>query len=80
MKKQGWTNNIYALNALLAWIYTQECVLLSVFGGKLGIIDYSFVSVGLPLVWAEVSVFSAFVVWKIKSENMAKINKDNITM
>ncbi len=71
--KQGWTNNLYFINWIAAWTYTLLCVVLSVFGTTLEIADYSFVSVGLPLVWAEVSVFTGFMVWKTKAENLQKM-------
>lgn len=74
--KQGWTNNIYLINWICAWAYTLLCVVLSVFGTPLQIPDYSFVSVGLPLVWAEVSVFTGFMVWKNKAENLHKMGGD----
>lgn len=81
MKNRGFTDKLYFCNLLSAWIYTIICVILSVFGGHIGIEDYSFVSVVCPLVWGEVAVHSGFVIWKAKAENMAKKgNTDNITM
>jgi hypothetical protein len=71
--KQGWTNNLYFINWIAAWTYTLLCVVLSVFGTALEVADYSFVEVGLPLVWAEVSVFTGFMVWKTKAENLQKM-------
>lgn len=84
MKKRrarGFTDRLYRLNLSLAWIYTSICVILSVFGGNLGIEDYSFVSVVCPLVWGEVAVHSAFIIRKAWLENLNKhqlVDKDNV--
>lgn len=80
IKNRGFTDKIYFLVLLLAWGYTLLCVILSVFGSSLGIEDYSFVSVVCPLVWGEVSIHSALIIWKAKAENIAKYSNDNITM
>lgn len=81
MRSRGFTEKLYFANLIAAWVYTILCVVLSCLGGRLGIEDYSFVSVVCPLVWGEVAVHSGFVVWKAKSENMSrKGQKDNITM
>lgn len=81
LKDRGWTDKLYFLNLITAWIYTAICVILSCLGGHIGIEDYSFVSVGLPLIWAEVAVHSGFVIWKAKAENISKFgDSSNITM
>lgn len=80
MKKRGLTDKLYFMNLLMAWGYTLVCVILSCFGSRIGIEDYSFISVVCPLVWAEVGIHSGFWIWKNKAENMAKWNKDNINM
>lgn len=80
-RKRGWSDTLYWMNLKFAWYYTYVCVILSCIGGFIGIADYSFVSIGLPIVWGEVSVHSAAIVWKTKAENVAKIGqKDNIIM
>ena len=78
--RRGLTDKLYILNLGMAWGYTLLCVILSCFGSKIGIEDYSFISDVCPLVWAEVSIHSGFVIWKAKAENMAKWNKDSIEM
>lgn len=81
IKRRGFTDRLYFANLISAWIYTLICVILSIFGGRLGIEDYSFVSVVCPLVWGEVAVHSGFIIWKAKSENIAKKgHPENITM
>lgn len=80
-RKRGWSDTLYYLNLKFAWYYTYVCVLASVFGGFLNIADYSFVSVGLPIIWGELSIHTGAIIWKNKAENIAKIgNPDNITM
>ena len=71
--RQGWTNNLFFINWIMAWVYTYICVFLSIMGNYFAIPDFSFVSVGLPLVWADVSVFTGFMVWKTKAENLKKM-------
>lgn len=81
LKNRGFTDRLYFMNLLFAWLYTLLCVILSIYGGKLGIEDYSFVSVVTPLIWAEVGIHSGLVVWKAKSENMSKHgNQGNVMM
>lgn len=81
IKNRGLTDKLYFLNLILAWLYTILCVILSCLGGRIGIEDYSFVSVVSPLIWAEVAVHSGFVIWKAKAENMSKFgDSTNITM
>ena len=41
------------------------------------ITDYSFVSIVCPLVWAELTVHTGFIVWKAKVENLSKYTGDN---
>lgn len=79
--KRGWSDMLYYMNLKFAWVYTYVCVLASLFGGFLNIADYSFISVGLPIVWGELSIHTGAIIWKTKAENVAKIgNKDNIVM
>lgn len=80
LSKRGFTDKLYFANLSFAWGYTILCVVLSIMGNTLQIQDYSFVSVVCPLVWTELGIHSAFIIWKSKSENMKKFNKDNITM
>lgn len=80
LKKRGFTDRLYVYNLCFTWAYTMLCVVLSVFGGKLGIEDYSFVSIVTPLVWTEQAVHTGYVIWKAKCENMQKHNPEGIIM
>jgi len=80
-KKRGFTDKLYIINLIFTWMYTLICLVLSVFGSVLGIDDYSFVSVVCPLIWAELSIHTGFIIWKAKAENMHKHSvSENITM
>ena len=81
LKNRGLNDRLYVANLLFAWVYTYVCIILTIFGMRLGIEDYSFVSVGLPIVWGELSLHTGFFVWKSKCENISKYgNTENITM
>jgi len=74
---RGFTDKLYFANLTLAWIYTILCLIFSLLGNVIGIQDYSFVHVVCPLVWAEVTVHTGFVVWKAKVENLSKYTGDS---
>ena len=75
---RGFTDKLYFTNLIFAWIYTILCLVFSVIGDKIGITDYSFVSIVCPLVWAELTVHTGFVVWKAKVENLNKWTGENV--
>lgn len=81
MRNRGFSDKLYFINFFFAWGYTLLCVFLSCIGGKIGIEDYSFVSVVCPLVWAELGVHTAFILRKAWLENLNKhglVDKENI--
>lgn len=81
ISKRGFTDRLYLINLVLTWVYTILCVILTCFGSKIGIEDYSFVSVVAGLVWGELSIHTGFIIWKAKCENINKYgNNDNIQM
>lgn len=80
VKKRGFTDRLYYLNLFLSWMFVVVCIILTTWQQELGITDLSIISYGMPAVFAELGIHSAFVIWKAKAENMAKWNKDNITM
>ena len=81
IKKRGFTDKLYIANLAFAWGYTLLCVILTCLGGLIGIEDYSFVSIVTPLIWGELTVHSAFVIWKAKMENVEKFKmKDNTSI
>ena len=72
IKKRGFTDRLYFYNLIAVWIYTVLCLVFSVLGGRIGIDDYSFVSIVCPLVWGELGVHTGFVVTKARIENINK--------
>lgn len=73
--RKSFTDRLYFANLIFTWAFTLVCILITLFGANMGIMDYSIVSVGLPTVWAELSVHTGFVVTKARIENLAKHNK-----
>lgn len=71
-KSRGYTDKLYFLNLTLSWLFILVCIVITIFSGKLGIVDLSLVSVGLPAVFAELGIHTGFIVWKAKTENISK--------
>ena len=78
MKNRGVTDTLYLINLSLVWIYTFLSLILSILGPLIGILDYSFISIVCPLIWAEISVHTGFIIWKAKVENLSKWTGKNI--
>lgn len=72
IRDRGFTDKLYFANLCFAWIYTLLCLIFSIFGSRIGIEDYSFVTIVCPLVWTELGVHTGFVVHKAKLENVQK--------
>lgn len=79
MSRQGTMMKLYFLNLKLAWVYTYIALAVTVFSGVLGIMDLSVITTSIPCVFGEVTVFSAFIVWKTKVENCRKYKDVNRT-
>ena len=80
-KSRGFTDKLYFLNLAFAWGFTIFCMVITVVQSMLYISDFSIVIYGLPVVWAELSVHTGFIIWKSKAENLSKWDKkDNIQM
>ena len=80
-KSRGFTDKLYFLNLAFAWAFTIFCMVITVIQSMVYITDFSIVIYGLPVVWAELSVHTGFIIWKSKAENMSKYDKkDNIQM
>lgn len=72
LRQRGFTDKLYFLNLTLSWLFIIVCIIITALSGTLGITDLSLVSVGIPAVFAELGVHTGFIVWKAKTENMAK--------
>lgn len=79
-EKRGFTDKLYWLNFKFVWVFVLIGVIVTVFENCLSISDLTVFSVGIPCAFAELGLHTAFIIWKAKAENMAKYNKDNITM
>ena len=77
MKKRGFTDKLYFLNLTLSWLFIIVCIVITALSGRLGIVDLSLVSVGIPAVFAELGVHTGFIVWKAKTENMNKFGNQS---
>lgn len=71
-KPRGYTDKLYLLNLILSWAFVLVCIVLTALSGVLDITDLSLVSVGIPAVFTELGIHTGFIVWKAKSENIAK--------
>lgn len=78
IKSRGFTDKLYFLNLVLSWTYVVVCIVATFLSGYLGITDLSLVSVGLPAVFTELGLHTGFIIWKAKTENIAKYDKDKL--
>lgn len=79
-KNRGFTDKLYWLNFKFVWIFVLIGVLVTLFQNFLSISDMSVFTVGIPCAFTELGFHTVLIVWKAKAENMAKYNKENITM
>lgn len=73
---KSYTDSLYFLNLIMAWLFTIWASILTVFGDDWCVADYSLIVYGLPLVWAEVSVHTGFIITKATRENLSKYNME----
>ena len=78
IRNRGFTDKLYFINLLFAWIYTALCMVFTLAGSSLQIEDYSFVSIVCPLVWAELTVHTGLIIHKAKCENLSKFTQGNV--
>lgn len=78
MKKRSFTDKLYVFNLVFSWLFIAICIALTVFSGYLNITDLSIVNVGIPTIFAELSVHTGFIIWKAKVENCRKFKDVNL--
>ena len=78
MRNRGFTDKLYFSNLTFAWMYTVMCLIFTLLGSKIEIQDYSFVSIVCPLVWAELTVHTGFIIHKAKCENLSKYTNGSV--
>lgn len=76
IKGRGFTDRLYFLNLTLSWLFIIICIVITIFSGKLGIQDLSFISFGIPAVFTELGIHTGFIIWKAKTENISKFGYD----
>ncbi len=76
--KRSFTDKLYLFNLIFSWLFIAICIALTVFSGYLNITDLSIVNVGIPTIFAELSVHTGFVIWKAKVENCRKFKDVNL--
>ena len=69
-KNRGWTEKAYIINFIVALLFVQEMLILQCLYPLSDIA--SIAQVAIPAIFTEVSIFSGFIVWKNKTENIAK--------
>ena len=69
-KHRGWTEKVYLLNLIYVMVVIQEVLILSVLFPDSPIVEEC--NIILPTIFAELTTFSGFIVWKNKNENMQK--------
>lgn len=80
-KSRGFTERLYIINFIMVWLFVWGCFLASLFSGKLGVTDLSALGIAISCSFGELAIWSGFLVWKNKTENISKFgNKDNIMM
>ena len=78
MKNRSFTDKLYVFNLISAWLFIIICIVLTLLSGYLNITDLSIVSIGIPTVFAELSVHTGFIIWKAKVENCRKFKDVNL--
>lgn len=78
MRKRSFTDKLYVFNLVFSWLFIAICIALTVFSGYLNITDLSIVNVGIPTIFAELSVHTGFIIWKAKVENCRKFKDVNL--
>lgn len=73
-KNRGWTEKAYIINFIVALLLVQEMLVLTCIFPASDIA--SIATVAVPSVFTEVSVFSAFIIWKNKTENINKYKEN----
>jgi hypothetical protein len=77
--KRGFNDSLYVINFICVWVFVIAGFILTIFSGKLGIMDLSIISTAVPCAFGELGIHTGFIVWKAKVENCRK-HKDVIRL
>lgn len=80
-KFRGFNDQLYWMNFKFVWTFVLIGIITTLLQNVLCITNMAVFEVGIPCAFTELGIHTAFIVWKAKTENMAKFgNKDNISM
>ena len=80
-KSRGFTDRLYIVNFIMTWLFVWGCFIASLILARYEVTDVPMFSVAIGCAFTELGFHTSYVVWKSKSENIAKFgNKDNIQM
>lgn len=74
---RGFMDKLYFHNLQFTWQFTAACFILNAVSGFLNITELAIITYGMPVVWAELGVHTAFMIWKAKVENCRKYKDVN---
>lgn len=77
LKSRGFTDRLYFLNLILAWLFIIVCVILQIVAITHDYVSLDICIYGIPAIFAELSIHSGFVIWKAKHENINKHRFDD---
>lgn len=77
MNKRGFTDKLYIVNLIIVIVVTIASFVVVIFSGRWGIVDMSPIVSVLSGSYGELAVYTGFIVWKAKNENMNK-HKDDL--
>lgn len=76
-KKRGFTDTCYMFYTAVWLCIIFSAMTLSVLSGYIGIVDMSPISAAVEKSTEVMMVFTGFIVWKAKTENISKYGKGN---
>lgn len=76
MIKRGFTDRLYVINLILVTLITIASFIVVIYSGQLGITDMSPIVSVLSGAYGELAVYTGFIIWKAKNENINKHRDD----
>lgn len=74
MKERGFTDKLYIINLIIVLFVTIASFVVVIYSGELGITDMSPIVSVLTGAYGELAVYTGFIIWKAKNENINKHN------
>lgn len=76
MIKRGFTDKLYVINLIIVILVTIASFIVVIYSGQLAITDMSPIVSVLSGAYGELAVYTGFIVWKAKNENINKHRDD----